>query len=98
MNYDTIEKSCFNAIKFLLEKYETVEDLLIALKAEDESKCKNRVLDSALTKALGLPAFLEILKRFNLDKLVVSGTGLWYGTFYHHLEEELGMHQMDITN
>lgn len=98
MNYDTIEKSCFNAIKFLLEKYETVEDLLIALKAEDESKYKNRVLDSVLTKALGLPVFLEILKRFNLDKLVVSGTGLWYGTFYHHLEEELGMHQMDITN
>lgn len=98
MNYDTIEKSCFNAIKFLLERYETVEDLLVALRAEDESKCKNRVLDSALTKALGLPAFLEILKRFNLDKLVVSGTGLWYGTFYHHLEEELGMHQMDIAN
>lgn len=98
MTHEKIERSCFNAIKFLLDKYETIGELLAALKAEDESNCKNRVLDSALTKALGLPAFLEILKRFNLDKLVVSGTGLWYGLFYHHLEEELGMHQMDIAN
>ena len=98
MTYDAIQKSLSNSTNFLLDKYETVGELLIALKAEDESKSKNRVLDSALTKALGLPAFLEILKKFNLDKLVVSGTGLWYGTFYHHLEEELGMHQMDIAN
>lgn len=98
MSADAIHKSCLSAIKFLLDRYNTVGELSAALKAEDESGCKNRVLDSALTKALGLPAFLEILKRFNLDKLVVSGTGLWYGTFYHHLEEELGMHQMDIAN
>ncbi|MGL6168937.1 MAG: protein kinase domain-containing protein [Fusobacteriaceae bacterium] len=98
MNSEAIQKSCFNAMNFLLEKYKTVGELLAALKAEDESNCKNRVLDSALTKALGLPAFLEILKKFNLDKLVVSGTGLWYGAFYNHLEEELGMHEMDIAN
>lgn len=98
MNSEAIQKSCSNAMNFLLEKYETVGELLVALKAEDESNCKNRVLDSALTKALGLPAFLEILKKFKLDKLVVSGTGLWYGAFYNHLEEELGMHQMDAVN
>ncbi|MBC2849952.1 protein kinase [Cetobacterium sp. 8H] len=50
------------------------------------------------TGKIGLHAFLEILKRFNLDKLVVSGTNLWYGTFYYNLEEGLGMHQMDIAN
>lgn len=98
VTYDSIKKSCYDAIKFLLEKYETVEELLAALKGEDESKCKNKVLDTALTKALGLPVFLEILNKFKLDKLVVSGTGLWYGTFYYYLEEELGMHEMDIAN
>jgi hypothetical protein len=34
---------------------------------------------------LGLPMFVEIMEGFNLEEIIVSGTGLWYGVYFENL-------------
>ncbi len=39
-------------------------------------------LEKIVSCRLGLPIIYEILQFFNVEKLTISGTGLWYGVFY----------------
>jgi len=52
-------------------------------KHEDLRKIKN--IDKLLVMRLGLPLFVEVMKKFSLDSLMVSGTGLWYGIYFENL-------------
>ena len=52
-------------------------------KHEDLRKIKN--IDKLLVMRLGLPLFVEVLKKFSLEGLTVSGTGLWYGVYFENL-------------
>jgi serine/threonine protein kinase len=81
MRIDIMEMNLNATRKDLFEKYGTVGNL----KKEWENN-ENKI-DSKITEALGLKAYIEILKYFNLDNLVISGTGLWYGVFYKAYEE-----------
>ena len=46
---------------------------------------RNNIKRQDLTSALGIPFFIEIMKHFNIEEIVVSGTGLWYGMFFQKL-------------
>ncbi len=52
-------------------------------KHEDLRKMKN--IDKLLVMRLGLPLYIEVMKKFKLDGLIVSGTGLWYGIYFENL-------------
>lgn len=67
----------------IINEYKTVGALLESLKTNTISKKDH--LDSYLTIVLGLKAYIDILERYNLNELTVSGTGLWYGVFYEAL-------------
>jgi len=70
----------------IIDEHKTVGNLLRKVeKTRNEGKKNN--IESYLTIAIGLKAYIEILKRYNLNELTVSGTGLWYGVFYHALED-----------
>lgn len=98
LDIPTLEKQCKESVSYLLENFKSVKDLLDGVKLEEYSGKKERPLDNILTKALGLPAYIEIMKKFKINSLIVSGTGLWYGAYYYYLEEELGLHKMDMAN
>ena len=42
-------------------------------------------LDNNVVMRLGLPMFVEIMEGFNLEEIIVSGTGLWYGVYFENL-------------
>lgn len=75
---DCIE-SCNEAI---LNQFETVGDLH---EFDFEASKGNKKLDDQVTMRLGLPMFLSLMDRFNINEIHVSGTGLWYGIYLQHL-------------
>ena len=50
-----------------------------------EASRGNKELDTIITMRLGLPMFVLLMERFNILKIHVSGTGLWYGVYLQHL-------------
>jgi exopolyphosphatase/pppGpp-phosphohydrolase len=46
---------------------------------------KDALLQTWLTMRLGLPMVLELLEKFSLKNLMVSGTGLWYGIYFQEI-------------
>lgn len=45
----------------------------------------NKDLDNIITIRLGLPMYVFLMERFNISKVYISGTGLWYGVYLQHL-------------
>lgn len=78
-----MEDILLNTRRELISVYSTVGRLKIA--QEDKSLENN--LDSKLSMALGLKTYIDILKHYSANKLIISGTGLWYGIFYKAFEE-----------
>lgn len=50
-----------------------------------ESMNSNRQIDTEITVRLGLPMYLSIMEKFNINEVHISGTGLWYGIYLQHL-------------
>jgi superfamily I DNA and/or RNA helicase/predicted RNA-binding protein with RPS1 domain len=50
-----------------------------------EASKGNKTLDAIITMRLGLPMFVSLMERFNISKIHVSGTGLWYGVYLQRL-------------
>jgi hypothetical protein len=48
---------------------------------------RNDDLDSQIVMRLGLPMYLYLMDRFNINEIIVSGTGLWYGVYYRKMLE-----------
>lgn len=79
----------------LKNKVEQIDELLklryssvLALLRDMESGDRNRKsdsIDNMVVMRLGLPMFIEIMEKFHIDSVVVSGTGLWYGVYFENL-------------
>ncbi len=73
---------------FLNSKYSYVADLLEDLDVSGpERNSFHDTLDNNVVMRLGLPMFVEIMEGFNLEEIIVSGTGLWYGVYFENLYE-----------
>ena len=82
LSIEDLEKRLNDFQRTIQSRFTNLTDL-----RNDVSNVKKNNNDSrkVLTSALGLPLFIEILKTLNIDKLVVSGTALWYGIFFQKL-------------
>lgn len=67
----------------LLEKYSTTDELMQDLERPRSSS--RDTLDRYVVCRLGIPMFLEIMKGFGLDHIIINGTGLWYGIYFQNL-------------
>lgn len=63
----------------LKNQYEFARDLYYAIKEKSRGSDE---LDGQIVMRLGLPMFIAIMKKLNISKLTVSGTGLWYGIYF----------------
>jgi hypothetical protein len=73
---------------FLNSKYTYVADLLEDLDVSGPERSSfHDTLDNNVVMRLGLPMFVEIMEGFNLEEIIVSGTGLWYGVYFENLYE-----------
>lgn len=71
--------------ELLKNKYSNILEMLHDL--EDDESGRNSSsdrLDSLLSMRVGLPMFVEIMEKFHIQEVVVSGTGLWYGVYFEH--------------
>lgn len=66
----------------ILQQFDTVGELN---SFDFEASRGNKELDSIITMRLGLPMFISLMDKFNIKKIHVSGTGLWYGIYLQHL-------------
>ncbi len=66
----------------ILQQFDTVGELN---DFDFEASRGNKELDSIITMRLGLPMFVSLMERFNISKIHVSGTGLWYGIYLQQL-------------
>ena len=86
LTLEMIKRKIEETDTFLKSKYTYVADLiedLDVLGAERNSF--HDTLDNNVVMRLGLPMFVEIMEGFNLDEIIVSGTGLWYGVYFENL-------------
>ena len=42
-------------------------------------------IDGDVVMRVGLPMFVELMKKLGIEELTVSGTGLWYGIYSQNL-------------
>ncbi len=67
----------------LNQEFDSTKALLEIL---DGPKTNNRdALDRMLVARLGLPMFIELMKQIGIEKIVINGTGLWYGVYFENL-------------
>ncbi len=64
----------------LIQKYNNISELYQDIESDDK-KIRNPAEHLFLLR-LGLPMYLQIMNKFNIQNIVVSGTGLWYGVYY----------------
>ena len=65
----------------ILERVKTVGEL----DAELRRISPNDRFDTELTMRLGLPMFVEIMEKYGIPEIHISGTGLWYGIYFQKL-------------
>ena len=82
MTREKIEACIESCTQTILEQFDNVEDLN---EYDFESSKGSKRLDDQITMRLGLPMFLSLMDRFNINEIHVSGTGLWYGIYLQHL-------------
>lgn len=86
--HDTVltKEKIENKIEFCNERILNQFDTVGQLNSFDfEASKGNKELDTIITMRLGLPMFVSLMERFNISKIHVSGTGLWYGIYLQHL-------------
>lgn len=82
MTREKIEERIDSCNEAILNQFDTVGDLN---EFDFEASKGNKKLDDQVTMRLGLPMFLSLMDRFNINEIHVSGTGLWYGIYLQHL-------------
>ncbi len=88
LSLDMIKRKISETDIFLNTKYTYVADLLEDLDVVgSERNSFHDTLDNNVVMRLGLPMFVEIMEGFNLEEIIVSGTGLWYGVYFENLYE-----------
>jgi hypothetical protein len=65
----------------LTERFPRVSDLI----SYDNQMNANDEIDSIITMRVGLPMYLSLMDKFNIEEIHVCGTGLWYGIYLQHL-------------
>jgi exopolyphosphatase/pppGpp-phosphohydrolase len=86
MSNDFLQDKIKNAEAFFEESnINTTADLKKLFDDLDDYKEKDKGIQSRLTMRLGLPMVVELLEKFSLDSLMVSGTGLWYGVYFQEI-------------
>ena len=63
----------------------TTLELREALKEFGDLSGKGGRMQEFLTVSIGLPMIVELLGKFSIDSLMVSGTGLWYGAYFQEI-------------
>ena len=76
-----ISERIAKAEETILERVHTIGELDEAIR----KNALNDAYDNALTARLGLPMFVEIMDKYKIPELHVSGTGLWYGIYFQRL-------------
>jgi len=69
----------------LVTNYSSMSILADAIRSSAGKQNDN--LDSEIVMRLGLPMYLYLMDRFNINEIIISGTGLWYGVFYRKMME-----------
>lgn len=88
LSLEMIKRKISETDIFLNSKYSYVADLLEDLDVSGpERNSFHDTLDNNVVMRLGLPMFVEIMEGFNLEEIIVSGTGLWYGVYFENLYE-----------
>ena len=54
----------------------------VLLEQIEKGNWESNTLEKGLSNRLGLPIISEILHFFNIQRMRISGTGLWYGVFF----------------
>lgn len=86
LTLEMIKRKIEETDAFLKSKYTYVADLIEDLDVSGaERNSFHDTLDNSVVMRLGLPMFVEIMEGFNLDEIIVSGTGLWYGVYFENL-------------
>jgi serine/threonine protein kinase len=80
---EDIKNSILKFEEYLNNNFSNSKELLDAL--EGTHTKQRDELDRILVSRLGLPMFLEIMNQINIPKLVINGTGLWYGIYFENL-------------
>lgn len=83
MTLDYLENIVFKYENSLLERYSTTDELMHDLEGTRSSQ--RDTLDRYVVCRLGIPMFLEIMKGFSIDQIIINGTGLWYGIYFQNL-------------
>ena len=86
LTLEMIKRKIEETDAFLKSKYTYVADLIeyLDVSGAERNSFHDR-LDNSVVMRLGLPMFVEIMEGFNLDEIIVSGTGLWYGVYFENL-------------
>lgn len=69
----------------IAEEYKNVASVYEGIYGTDAKN--SSYLDELVTIRIGLYMYKEIMKGFNINELLVSGTGLWYGIYYEKYKE-----------
>lgn len=78
---DFISGRIAKAERTILERVKTVGELYETLKKTGARDS----FDSEVTTRLGLPMFMELMEKYGIREIHVSGTGLWYGIYFQRL-------------
>jgi serine/threonine protein kinase len=87
---EVVRKKMLEIEEKLNEEYGTIGNLLEQIKNDDNSKNNSNKVDNLLIMRLGLYMYLEFMERLNINEIIVSGTGLWYGVYYENFKEIYG--------
>ena len=86
LSLEMIKNKISETDSYLNSKYTYVANLLEDLDVSGaERNSFHDTLDNNVVMRLGLPMFVEIMEGFNLEEIIVSGTGLWYGVYFENL-------------
>lgn len=81
---DDLQRKITSLEDRLVNQYSTMGKLADAMRLLGNS---NDELDGDITMRLGLPMYLHLMDRFNINDVIVSGTGLWYGVYYRKMKD-----------
>lgn len=86
LTLEMIKRKIDQTDKYLIDNYKYVADLMYDLDITGSRRNSfHDTLDNNVVMRLGLPMFVEIMEGFNLNEIIVCGTGLWYGVYFENL-------------
>ncbi len=78
-----LKEKIYQIDALLKSKFSNILELLHAL--EDKTTHETSKIDNLVVMRVGLPMYVEIMQNFNINEVIVSGTGLWYGIYFEKL-------------